>query len=313
MHSTGAIQLVDSFPNFRKPGFDIRSYNKMFTKSNIIIHASAKEVAYDPHWGPLSIKCAFNGNEYYEFNRCRYRVDDSGFLLLNEGQVYSSYIHSATPVESFTINFTADYIANAYSGWLRNACPGEEGTDMPLFCERLYNHHPPVSQYIFLLKKLTGRFGAEQARIEECFLLLLHALFGLHRRQQAEVEKVRAVKSSTQRELHQRLMRARDYIESCYAEDISLEKLAAASCLNPSYLLRQFKQYFGVSPRQYAIRKRMSAAADLLKHSDATVTAVCYLCGYQDLTSFCKLFRQFYRASPQEYRWQHCAKKSIFT
>ena len=314
MYFGNTINLMDAFPDFKAPGFNAGLYNKRFRESNVIINASAREVSYAPHWGPLSIKCAFNGNEYYEFNDCRYRVDDTGFLLLNEGQIYSSYIHSDTMVESFTINFSADYVNHAYTGWQRDDVHhDEEVTGPQSFCERIHSHGTEVSHYIFLLRTLSKDFYVQQARIEECYMLLMHALFQLQQAEKSAVQKVQAIKTCTQQELYQRLMRARDYIESCYAEDISLEKLAAASCLNASYLLRQFKQYFGISPRQYAIRKRMATASMLLKTSGRTVTEICYLCGYKDLTSFCKLFRQFYHTSPQEYRLQHCTKKSIFT
>jgi AraC family transcriptional regulator len=303
MHFGDTINLMDAFPDFRAPGFNVDTYNKRFRESNVIIHAAARDVSYAPHWGPLSLKCAFNGNEYYEVGHCRYRVDDAGFLLLNEGQVYSSYIHSDTTVESFTINFSADYTGAAYAGWLQNACPGDEALLPPApFCERTYQHHQQVSSHIFLLRTLSRDFNSSRERIAECYMMLLHSLFELHQKECGALQKVQAVKEATRRELYQRLMRARDYIESCYAEDISLEKLAAASCLNASYLLRQFKAYFGVSPRQYAIRKRMSVAASLLGDPRRSVTEVCYLTGYKDLTSFCKLFRQFYHTSPQSYR-----------
>jgi AraC family transcriptional regulator len=314
MHFGNTIHLMDVFPDFKAPGFNVEAYNKRFRESNVIIRASARDVAYAPHWGPLSIKCAFNGNEHYEFSHCRYRVDDGSFLLLNEGQVYSSYIHSDTPVDSFTINFSADYIRKGYAGWHPGSCPGDEAVLTPLsFCERIYLHDREVSPYIFLLSMLSKNFYRCQDRIEECYMHLLHSLFTLQLRENGHAGKVQAVKTATQRELYQRLMRARDYIESCYADDISLEKLAAASCLNASYLLRQFKKYFGLTPRQYAIRKRMALAASLLSTSRKPVTEICYVTGYKDLTSFCKLFRQFYHASPQQYRLQHCGKKSIFT
>ena len=277
MHFGNTINLMDAFPDFKAPGFNIKAYNKRFRESNVIIHATARDVAYPLHWEPLSIKCAFNGNEYYEFGNCRYRVDDGSFLLLNEGREYSSYIHSHTTVESFTLNFSAGYVSKAYAGWQDT----ENAPAPPPFCERLYHHDTQVSHYIFLLKTLSKKFEGQQERIKEYYMLLLHSLFNLQQKERDDIKKVQAVKTTTQKELHQRLMRAKDYIESCYAEDISLERLAAASCLNASYLLRQFKKYFGLSPRQYAIHKRMAIAAALLKTTREPVTEICYLAGYR--------------------------------
>ncbi|MGB8194380.1 MAG: AraC family transcriptional regulator [Chitinophagaceae bacterium] len=305
---------MDTFPDFKAPGFNVDAYNARFRDSNVIIHASTKDVSYPEHWGPVSVKCAFNGNEYYELDRCRYKVDDTGFLLLNEGQHYSSYIHSSATVESFTINFSPAFVREVYAGWYSEACP-HEGTAMqpPPFCERIYKHNGPASAQLFLLKRLSRDFYKHPERIEESYVLLLQALFQLQLEESVRIKKIRAVKPATQKELYQRLMRVRDYIDSSYSGDISLDQLAAVSCLNTSYLLRQFKLYFHITPRQYAIQKRMAEATRLLIKTNRSITEICYGVGYQDLTSFSKLFRQFYRVSPEVYRLQHCLKKSIFT
>ena len=63
-----------------------------------------------------------------------------------------------------------------------------------------------------------------------------------------EVSCVQAVKKSTQMELYKRLYRAKDYIDSCYEEEINIPQLANVCWLNQSYFLRQFKKYFRISP-----------------------------------------------------------------
>jgi AraC family transcriptional regulator len=310
MHFRHKINLMPQFPDFKVPGFDVEVYNRRFRESNVVIHAKAKEVSYPEHWGPVSVKCAFNGNEYYELGQCRYKVDGSSFLILNEGQTYSSYIHSQETVESFTINFSASFVKEVYAG---HRSHDDAEAKPPIFCERLHDHDQLVSPYIFLLKELSNEFYKNLDRIEETYVFLLQSLFQLQQRESRQFQKIQAVKSSTRKELYQRLMRAKDHIDSCYADDVSLDKLAVATCLNPAYLLRQFKSCFGVTPRQYIISKRMTLAENLMISTDRSVTEICYATGYKDLTSFCKLFRHFYHSSPEAYRLQHQLKKSIFT
>ena len=52
MHLSDDFFIMQSFPDFHESCFDINQYNKTFEKKNVIIHASANDVAYAEHWGP---------------------------------------------------------------------------------------------------------------------------------------------------------------------------------------------------------------------------------------------------------------------
>src|SRR5437660_12571778 len=67
------------------------------------------DVAFTEHPGPLSIKCAFNGQELYEVEGGRVAVDDGAYLILNDGQRYASEILSAQTVESFCVWFRPEF------------------------------------------------------------------------------------------------------------------------------------------------------------------------------------------------------------
>src|SRR6202012_2696044 len=88
----------------------INAYNQGFKKSNIIINAWAADISYPEHWGGLSIKCAFGGNEIYRMGDRYYAVNDHNYFICNEGEYYSSYIAAKQPVESFTLNFSNDFV-----------------------------------------------------------------------------------------------------------------------------------------------------------------------------------------------------------
>src|SRR5688500_4002416 len=53
----------------------------------------------------LSIKCMFNGTATYRVGRDWFAVDETGYLILNEGQAYEIAIASPTRVESFVVYF----------------------------------------------------------------------------------------------------------------------------------------------------------------------------------------------------------------
>src|SRR5436190_21440770 len=77
----------------------------LFGWPNMAFRGQARAIAYPEHRGPLSIKCAFGGQEIYEVEGRRAVVDDASYLILNDGQRYASQIDADTSVESFCIFF----------------------------------------------------------------------------------------------------------------------------------------------------------------------------------------------------------------
>jgi AraC family transcriptional regulator len=128
----------------------------------------------------------------------------------------------------------------------------------------------------------------------------------------SEIKEIKAAKTSTKIELYKRLHYAKDYIDSCYMNNITLQQLSTIACLNSAYFLRQFKKYFTITPYQYIIQKRLAAAKQLLETSVDSVADICFAVGYEDCTSFTKLFKNYFQLTPEKYRLQH-RKKSIFT
>src|ERR1700759_4652724 len=137
MHPGKDFFIMKSFPDFHASCFDIAAYNKTFEKKNVIIRASAKDVSYAEHWGPLSIKCSITGTEHYQCNNRFYSVDKDCYLIFNDGQYYSSYIYSKTATESFTINFLADFQQRALHGFESNLDDTGDNKSFE-FIEKLY-------------------------------------------------------------------------------------------------------------------------------------------------------------------------------
>jgi len=240
---------MKAFPDFNLPGFNMESYNERFKKNNVIIHASTKDISYPEHWGCLSIKCAFNGSEYYKSGNHFYEVNENNYLIFNEGKHYSSYIFSETTVESFTINFSAAFEKKVLNSLLNS---GEKLLDnfeheqnrKTEFIERLYPHDKIISPVLLKLYKQSIYDNPDNNLIDEIYNELLEKLMLLQKNISGEVQKIKAIKSSTKVELYKRLHYAKDYIDSCYTSSITLEQLASIAFLNSTYFLRTFKKKF---------------------------------------------------------------------
>ena len=308
-NSYASVSLVDNFPDFSARGFNMDVYNNFFKTSNSIINAKASNIAYPEHWGCFSIKCAFDGEEFYQAQNRKYAVNDNNFLVFNEGQHYSSYIFSKNQVESFTLNFTSDFVREVSNSCLYS---DEQLLDNPLggsstnpeFVEKLYRHNSTVSPILFKIKELAKNFNPNKGVITELYYQLMEKLLLLHKEINKETDNIKASKSSTRKELYKRLHYAKDYMDSCYASQITLNELSHISLMNAAYFLRQFNKYFHITPYQYLMHTRMKAAAGMMHNTRLTVTDICTAVGYEDVSSFTKLFKKHYGFSPEKYRNQ---------
>ena len=307
MFSKRSYEIITSFPNFNNSGFNIEDYNKKFLDSNVIIYDQTNEINYPEHWGPLSLKCAFNGDEFFIVNHCEFAVNDYRYLILNHGSHYSSYIDSETKVESFSINFTPSMVMDMASSILESDAfnldsYGFHRKEM-LFGEQLYVLDHGISNFLTKFRNFIRGPKKNGEVIEYLYWLLLERLVDNQKQLMNDVRNVPKVRLSTKMELYKRLTRAKDYMDSCYTRDISLEELARLSYMNNTYFLRQFRNYYQITPRQYLIKKRMESAREQLEtNKTLPITELCTLVGYSDLSSFSKLFKEYYSFSPEQYR-----------
>ena len=274
---------------------------------NLILNAVGREVEYDEHPGPLSVKCVIRGEEMHEVRGGgRYAVTPDRYLLLNHGQVYGSWIRSSSDVETFSIFFRAELVGEVAASLVTGT---EELLDQPFgpwgpvrFFEGLYDHDEVVSPVIARLRDEIAVGDDSPGRMEESLYILLERLLKRHLEHCREVEGLPAARASTRQELFRRLKRARDFIDSSSGERIDLAQIARVACLSPHHFLRSFKAVFGATPHQYLTRVRIARAKDFLSCTDLSVTEICFAVGFESLGSFSSLFSRRVGASPSEFR-----------
>lgn len=102
--------------------------------------------------------------------------------------------------------------------------------------------------------------------------------------------------------LARHLLRARDLVDSRYADPLDLEALARAAHVSPRHFSRSFRATFGETPHQYLLTRRIERARHLLRTTDLKVAEVCLAVGFQGVGSFTTTFRRHVGMSPTAYR-----------
>ncbi len=94
----------------------------------------------------------------------------------------------------------------------------------------------------------------------------------------------------------------KEYIESNYMQEISLNQLAELVEMNASYLSSVFKKETGMTYSEYLIQCRVKQASRLLVETGLSVSEIAYRSGYQDARYFSKQFAKQVGLKPSEYR-----------
>ena len=74
----------------------------------------------------------------------------------------------------------------------------------------------------------------------------------------------------------------RKYIDTNFDKEINLDLLSHLQYTSKYHLIRVFKKYYGITPRQYLINKRIEKAKKNLK-SGKSVSETCYTIGFGSL------------------------------
>lgn len=98
-----------------------------------------------------------------------------------------------------------------------------------------------------------------------------------------------------------RAIRARKFIDDHFGQPLPLNKIANTVHCSKFHLNREFKRHYGVTPLQYLKDKRISEAKKLLS-GPSSVTDTCYTVGYDSLSTFSLLFRQWTGFSPSDFK-----------
>ena len=119
------------------------------------------------------------------------------------------------------------------------------------------------------------------------------------------------MRSNIDDDIYRRLVRARELMDDCYGEQLTLERISREACISQYHFLRLFRDTFEQTPHQYLTDRRIRKAKELLESKPIAVTDVCFEVGFQSLGSFITLFRKHVGQSPRTYRRVFIVRQSI--
>ena len=235
-----------------------------------------------------------SGNANYIIEGKTYRLRPGDILLTSNQDIHRPEIFSGKPYERFVIWLSADFFDNImdYGEELSRCFIDAANKDYRLI--------RPNESRLTKLKKLINELDSLKdsrsfasnalayARIIEFLVQLSRAYYDT---------PYSVVDDVTEDDKINQIIA---YIGDNLTENLSLDHLSGRFYLSKFYLSKRFKQYTGLSIYQYILKKRLTAARNMLSEKVPVLDA-CDRCGFTDYSNFLKAFKREFGCTPTKY------------
>jgi transcriptional regulator GlxA family with amidase domain len=151
-----------------------------------------------------------------------------------------------------------------------------------------------ASAHLDLAIYLLEKFGSEPLASACARMMLIDR----SRREQGPFVRFRARKDHGD----QAILPVQQWLDQNYQQRVMVKNLAGMAELNERTFLRRFRKATGEAPLEYLQRIRLEKAKQLLADSSQQLSLITRSVGYEDVSSFRRLFKQIVGISPTSYR-----------
>lgn len=100
----------------------------------------------------------------------------------------------------------------------------------------------------------------------------------------------------------QQINKAREIMQDKASDNVDLQDVANELNVDYAIFRKKFKEFTGMSPKQYQIQLKLNHAKSLLLGSDLPVKFIAFESGYESIYHFSKIFKEKTGYSPSEFR-----------
>lgn len=93
-----------------------------------------------------------------------------------------------------------------------------------------------------------------------------------------------------------------EYLEANLHKKQTLGALSRRFGLNPNHICSLFSKHLSSTFSTYLTRQRMARAGEALQKTQRPMKDIAAACGYNDYFYFCRVFRDYYKCTPTQYR-----------
>ncbi len=162
---------------------------------------------------------------------------------------------------------------------------------------------PLANMFHELLRLDVDTFPAERLLLHSSLTKLLYCLY----------EQVGGADGGTPEPYARRkeMLAVQQYIRGNLADKLDLHSLAASANLSASYFHKLFCRCFAMTPQEFVLSCRISAAKTMLLEDKNSMAEIAAACGFSSQAYFDFRFKQVVGVSPLQYRRQELSKLRV--
>ena len=248
--------------------------------------ADGRRVCYAPHCHEtFSIGAITAGASTYFNGTARQRIARGAVVIINPQTV-----HACNPIDGQPWSYLMFYVDTGWLGALQH--------ELGVSADGRFIPYTPIQSLDPAL--FTG--------LTRLYATLLDPQADTLQRQSAAVEYFTLLQqtlapaaASPGAEPVEQLRRAANYIAEHCTQALRLEDICQAAALSPSYLIRTFRQHYGMTPHAYLLNRRIQRSQHWLRQGH-DLAEVALAAGFADQAHFQRTFKRQLAATPGQYR-----------
>jgi AraC-like DNA-binding protein len=242
-----------------------------------------RKVCYALHSHEIfSIGAITDGTSIYINGSQRLQVSTGDVVMINPQQA-----HACNPIGDQRWSYIMFYIDAAWLGKLQQEITGGEGGFIPF--NPVLSRAPTLFNGLKLLYALL--IDPQRCHLEKHIALIEYF-------SELQIHQGNARPPTTG---HPRLETAAAFISTHCTQPLTLDAICQAASLSPSYLIRAFKQRYGMTPHAYLVNQRIQFGHRLLKRG-YPIAAAASESGFADQAHFQRTFKLLLAATPGQYQ-----------
>ena len=247
----------------------------------------------------LELSMIFSGHGEYRVGDLTYPVEAGDMVLFNNIESHAMWNTGDTAMLNIAVEFEPRFIWSDPLNSLDQAFLAMFFTRNSHFRHKLDRQNPAFPAIQSHFREIHQEFVDQLPRYE---ILINVKLLTIQAHMLRYYDMTKTGESPAQASRRREMEGILSYIAAHYAEPLPLSALAEQVHLHPSHFSRVFHAANGLSPREYIIRVRITAATQLLTTTDREVVDIAQACGFNNLSNFYTSFKRITGKSPAQYR-----------
>lgn len=249
---------------------------------------SVKYVA--THWHDrLEFLLVLKGKVHVYVGREAFFLHENDLLLINSNEIHG--VEATDENRLLVLQIPISYIKKFYENIEKETFQCHSYPDDP---QENFNIIRSLMAQLMLTLTLKGE--GYEIKVRSLVLDLIYQLISKYKSKNNQVSKIHRKKNID------RLTRITTYIQENYMHPISLNEIADMEQLTVPYLSRYFHNQIGQSFIKYLNGIRLERAIQYLVETNWPIIDIAMECGFANLNSFHKIFKETFHTTPFQYR-----------